>query len=55
MIRKDVQESATRESELPGCQAENPAEVFPPHTYVRYTRSDTYNDIYDTQEQCYRT
>ena len=52
MIRKDLQERATRESELPGYQAENPTEVIPPHTYVRCTRTDTY-EIYDTQEQCY--
>ena len=52
MIRKDLQEIATGESELPGYQAENPTEVIPPHTYVRYTRTDTY-EIYDTQEQCY--
>ena len=52
MIRKDLQERATRESELPGYQAENPTEVIPPHTCVRYTRTDTYK-IYDTQEQCY--
>ena len=54
MIRKDLQERATRESELPGYQAENPTEVIPPHTYVRYTRTDTTYEIYDTQEeQCY--
>ena len=52
MTRKYLQERATRESELPGYQAENPAEVIPPHTYVRYIRTDTY-EIYDTQEQCY--
>ena len=52
MIRKDLQERATRERELTGYQAENPTEVIPPHTYVRYTRIDTY-EIYDTQEQCY--
>ena len=62
MIRKYLQERApreserpersTRESELPGYQAENPTEVIPPHTYVRYNRTDTY-EIYDTQEQCY--
>ena len=37
MIRKDLQERATRESKLPGYKAENPTEVIPPHTYVRYT------------------
>ena len=47
MIRKDLQERATRERELPGYQAENPKEVIPPHTYARYTRTDTY-EIYDT-------
>ena len=52
MIRKDLQEKATRESELRGYQAENPTEVIPSHTYVRYTRTDTY-EICDTQEQCY--
>ena len=52
MIRKYLQERATRESELPGYQAENPTEVIPPHAYVRYARTDTY-EIYDTQEQCY--
>ena len=52
MTRTDLQERATRESELPGYQAENPTEVISPHTYVRYTRTDTY-EIYDTQEQCY--
>ena len=52
MIRKYLQERATRESELPGHQAENPTEVIPLHTYVRCTRTDTY-EIYDTQEQCY--
>ena len=52
MIRKDLQERATRESELPGYQAENPTEVIDQHTYVlRYTGTDTY-EIYDTQEQC---
>ena len=51
MIRNDLQERATRESELPGHQAENPTEVICPYTYVRYTRADTY-EIYDTQEQC---
>ena len=54
MIRKYLQERATRESELPGYQAENPTEVISPHTYVRYTRTDTY-EIYDVQEQCYLT
>ena len=62
MIRKDLQERATRESglperatresELPGYQAENPTDVIPPHTYVRYTRTDAC-EIYDTQKQCY--
>ena len=52
MIRKYLQERAIRESELPGYQAENPTEGISPHTYVRYTRTDTY-EIYDTQEQCY--
>ena len=52
MIRKDLQERVTPNSELPGYQAENPTEGIPPHTYVRYTRTDTY-EIYDTQEQCY--
>ena len=60
MIRKDLQERATRESELrgikrriqPGYQAGNPTEVIPPRTYVRYTRTDIY-EIYDTQKQCY--
>ena len=32
MIRKDLQERATRESGLPGYQAENPTGVIPPHT-----------------------
>ena len=50
--RKDLQERATRESELPEYLAENLTGVIPPHTYVRYTRTDTY-EIYDTQEQCY--
>ena len=49
MIRKDLQERATRESELPGYLVENPTEVIPPRTYVRCTRTDTY-EIYDTQE-----
>ena len=35
MIRNDLQERSTRESELPGYQAENPTEVIPPRTYVR--------------------
>ena len=58
MIRKYLQERATRdselperatrESELPGSQVENPTEVIPPHTYVSYTQTDTY-EIYDTQ------
>ena len=52
MIRKDVQERATRKSELPRYQAENPTDVIPQHTYVRYTRTDTY-EMYNTQEQCY--
>ena len=52
MIRKDLQERATRESEIPGYQAENPMEEIPPNTYVRYTRTGTY-EIYDKQEQCY--
>ena len=37
MIRKDLQERATQESELRGYQAENPTEVIPPHAYVHYT------------------
>ena len=52
MIWKDLQERATRESGLPGCQAENPTEIIPPHAYVCCTRTDTY-EIYDTQELCY--
>ena len=52
MIRKYLQKRATRESKLPGYQAENTTEEIPPHTYVRYTRADTY-EIYDTREQCY--
>ena len=52
MIRNDLQKGATRESELHEYQAENPTEAIPPHTYVRYTRTETY-EIYDTQEQCY--
>ena len=52
MIRNDLQEKATRESELPRYQAESSTEVISPHTYVRYTGTDTY-EIYDTQEQCY--
>ena len=52
MVRKDLQERATRESELPGYQAENPTEVIPPYTYVRCTRTDTC-EMYDTQEQFY--
>ena len=50
MIRKYPQERATRESELPGYQAENTTEEIPPRTYVRYTRTDTY-EVYDTQEE----
>ena len=46
MIRKDIQEKATRESKISRYQAENPTEVIPPHTYVRYTY-----EICDTQEQ----
>ena len=42
MIRNDLHERATRESELPAYQAENPTEVISPHTYARYTRTDTY-------------
>ena len=49
MIRKYLQEKATGESEVPGYQAENLTEVVPLRTYVRYTRTDTY-EIYDTQE-----
>ena len=41
MIRKELQERATRESKLPIYQAEDPTDVIPPHTYVRYTRTDT--------------
>ena len=52
MIRKGLQERATRESEVPGYQAVNLTEVVPLHTYVRYTRTDKY-EIYDTQERCY--
>ena len=52
MIRIDPQERATRKSEPPEYQAENPTEVIPPQTYVRYTLTDTY-EIYDTQEQCH--
>ena len=52
IIRNDPQGRATRESGLPGYQAENPTEVIPPHTYVRYTRTDTY-EAHDTQERCY--
>ena len=52
MIRNDLRDRATRESELPKYQAEKPTEEIPPHTYVRYTRTDTY-EIFDTQEQCY--
>ena len=52
MMRNDLQERATRESDLPGYQAENPTKVISPQIYVRYTRTDTY-EIYDTQEQCY--
>ena len=51
-VRNVLQDRATQESELPGYQAEKPADVNPPHTYVRYTRTDKY-EIYDTQEQCY--
>ena len=42
MIRQDLQESGTQESELPGYQAENPTEAIPPHTYVRYTRTEEF-------------
>ena len=52
MIRNDLQDRATLESELPGYQAENSTEEIPSHTYVRYTRTDTY-EIFDTQEQCF--
>ena len=52
MIRNDLQVRATRESEIPGIQAENTMEVIPPHTYTRYTRADTH-EINETQEQCY--
>ena len=48
MIREDLQESASRESELPGSHAENSTEVISPQTYVRYTRTDTH-EIFDTQ------
>ena len=51
-IRKYLQERATRESDLPGYHAKNPTEIVPPHTYARYTRTDTY-EVYDTQERCY--
>ena len=52
MIRKYLQERATRDSKLPGYQSENPTDVIPPHTFIRYTRTDAY-EINDTQEQCY--
>ena len=42
MIEKDLQERANRERELPGYQAENPMDEYPPLTYVRYTLTDTY-------------
>ena len=52
VIQKKTQVRATRESELPGYQAMNLTEVIPPHTYVRYTRTDTY-EVNVTQEYYY--